>query len=250
MDIYLPADDSAVSWRPSMIWIHGAGEGSKSDGLSVQVCTFLAENGVVAASISYGPKAPRTESILSCKSAVRFLRQSSPYYKLDTSRIGVGGASLGGFLALMVSATYDSEAFQLEGTSVYPDYSDNVSLVLDFYGVVDFEELQLMDERIEKNPSTIRRLEKLSPSTYIGPQMAPTLILQGTADERVPDSQSRLLSDLLIQNDVTHELVLLDDIGHGFGLDQWHGKPLPQDISTEILQFLQLHYPLPRILKN
>lgn len=250
MDIYIPSDDTSVLWRPSMIWMHGAGEGDKEDELSVQVCTFLARNGIVAASINYGPKAPRTESILSCKSAVRFLRQSSPYYKLDTSRIGVGGSSLGGFLALMVSATQDTEAFQLDGTGTYPSFSDDVSLILNFYGFVDSEALQLMYDRIERNPSIVERLQKFSPSSYIGPKMAPTLTLHGTSDEFVPDSQSLLLNDLLNENKVSHELVLLDDVGHGFDLDQWNGKSHPLNVRARILQFLKHHYPLPRTLEN
>ncbi len=245
MDIYLPIENAHISWRPAFVWMHGAGKGDKADRRSVQICAFLARNGIVAASINYGPKAPRTESILSSKSAVRFLRQSSKYYKIDTSRIGIGGASLGGFLALMVSATSESENFQLNGTGVYPNVSDRVSLVVDFYGVVDFETLSATDEGTERSPAAIDRLRRISPSTYIGPHMVPTLILQGTADKNVPDSQSRLLSDLLTQNDVIHELLLLNGIGHSFDLNQWKGKPLPIDVEKRLLQFLGRHYPLP-----
>lgn len=118
MDIAEPVNDGASS-RPMIVWIHGGGfiQGSRADMRAV--CERWAARGYVAVTISYrlglhGPwplDAPfaydTAEVIRACyrgiqdvRTGLKFLVTRAQQFRIDTSRIVIGGASAGAFLAL------------------------------------------------------------------------------------------------------------------------------------------------------
>ena len=120
-DFYEPSGDTAGS-RPLIIWLHGGGFkfGNKtSGGLPLWSNTF-ARRGYVCACINYRlskrhPLKSFPDLILSCADAIEdlnraivFFKQHAQQYKIDTSRIILGGNSAGGMIALQ--AVYSSPA--------------------------------------------------------------------------------------------------------------------------------------------
>jgi len=117
LDLYQPAGDT-VTKRPALVWIHGGGftMGDKSSGRGM--ATFFARLGYVAVSINYRLLSPDgcggnpnptpicQQAALGAQhdaqAAVRWLRSHAAAYRIDTSRIAVGGASAGAVTSLLV----------------------------------------------------------------------------------------------------------------------------------------------------
>jgi acetyl esterase/lipase len=135
MDVYEPNGDTALL-RPLIIYLHtgsflpvplnGQCTGDKLDSASVEMCKRFAKKGYVVAAINYrlgwnplGDQDTRTGSLLNavyralqdCKSAVRYMRgtvaTASNPFRIDQSRIALGGQGSGGYVALAY-ATIDS----------------------------------------------------------------------------------------------------------------------------------------------
>ena len=128
MDIYEPTGDTAAV-RPLILYLHtgsflpvplnGQCTGDKSDSASVEMCMQLAKKGYVVASMNYrlgwnpvGDQDVRTGTLLNgvyralqdAKSCVRYFRKTiatmSNPYKIDDTRIAIGGQGSGGYVAL------------------------------------------------------------------------------------------------------------------------------------------------------
>jgi hypothetical protein len=137
MDIYEPTGDTLAA-RPLIIYLHtgsflptplnGQCTGDKSDSATVEMCMRFAKKGYVAVAINYrlgwnptGDQDTRTGTLLNAvyralqdaKSCVRYFRKTiatmSNPYKIDDTKIALGGQGSGGYVALAY-ATVDSYA--------------------------------------------------------------------------------------------------------------------------------------------
>jgi acetyl esterase/lipase len=258
LDLYLPAPkptDAPLS--PALVWIHGGGwsKGTKSEARAVEICTTLAEAGYVAVSIDYRlGDAAWPQNLLDCKNAVRFLRSKAGEFGLDPDRLAVAGGSAGGHLALMVA--YTTGQPDLEPAQPYPDQSSAVRCVINMYGITNILTRVKTDAQghptSEPNPGSALRvfdittvtdpLLKLgSPVNHITPASPPTLILHGRADATVDYLQAEELARVLQQNQVPHQLHLIDGIGHTFAFQTWGKRKLPQDLRPLVFAFLNQH---------
>jgi len=120
-DFYEPAGDS-TAFRPLIIWLHGGGfkfGKKKSGGLPLWGKEF-ARRGYVCAAINYrlSKKHPLknyrdliegcAEAVEDVQKAIRYFKAHSRQFRVDTSRIILGGNSAGGMIALQ--AVYSSAA--------------------------------------------------------------------------------------------------------------------------------------------
>ena len=170
MDVYQPTGDT-VTKRPLVVWVHGGGfsGGNKTSPEIVDEATVLAKEGYVTASISYRLSAngcsaavPTGECITAIKdaqhdaqAAVRFLRSMATTYRIDPTRIAIGGTSAGAITALNVAYGADDP-----GTSGTPGVSSAVSAAVSLSGA------------------------RLGTAPNAGEP--PTLLFHGTADTIVP----------------------------------------------------------------
>jgi beta-galactosidase len=254
LDLYLPARAETDPPVPGVVWIHGGGwtGGDKAGGREKAVCAVLVQAGYVCASVNYrlGDGA-WPGNLLDCKNAVRFLRAHAAEYHVDPSRIAVMGGSAGAHLALMVGLTGDEPA--LEPTAPYPNVTDEVSAIGDFYGMADFLSPQQVgparqplatpsDQAVRvfgRSLSADPALWKLaSPVSHIGADSPPVFIAHGLIDPMVDFRQSEALDQALSAKGVAHRLVLLEGIGHTFDLTRWNHKPMPHDLRPDLLQFM------------
>lgn len=139
LDLYQPAGDD-LPRRSAIVWIHGGGfyQGSKSDAPMSTLARDFARRGYVTVSIDYrlertsiadlNLRQPILDAMHDARAAVRWLRAHADDYRIDPSKIAIGGGSAGAFTSLMVA--YGSG----EGDSGNPGYSSAVGAVVDFWG--------------------------------------------------------------------------------------------------------------------
>jgi acetyl esterase/lipase len=164
LDVYQPTGDT-VTARPAIVWVHGGSFccGDKTSGEIVDEANNFAKRGYVNFSINYrlepggcSASAPTTNCIRAIQqatedahTAVRFIRAHASTYKVDTTRIAIGGSSAGAITALNV------------GFGSGEDPAGSVKAAVAISGA------QLV-------------------SAPIGPGDAPSLLFHGTSDTTVP----------------------------------------------------------------
>src|SRR5574343_512246 len=163
LDFYEPTGDTAQA-RPLIIWAHGGSflAGTKADGDVVSLSQHFAKKGYVCASIDYRTGFFPIDSVNSVKAVVRAVQdmkasirffyadaQGANTYKIDTTKIYIGGSSAGAITALHVAYLDDeckisdylnSAAITtlggLEGSSGNPGYSTTVHGVINLCGAL------------------------------------------------------------------------------------------------------------------
>jgi para-nitrobenzyl esterase len=183
LDVYQPQGDTATA-RPLFIWIHGGGfsGGAKTDLDIIALCQVFARKGYVTVSPAYRLEpsgrlntalAMTTETLRALqdiKAAVRYLRAHKTEFKIDDTRILLGGTSAGGVLSLLF-AYWDPEEIpdavdvaangSIEGSSGTPGVSSAISGIVNCWGGV-------------------------GDSTWLNNAKLPAISFHGTADPTVP----------------------------------------------------------------
>jgi dienelactone hydrolase len=115
LDLYQPTGDTQTK-RPALVWVHGGGfsGGDKTNIVPVDVANTFAKLGYVVVSINYrllgsncvaNPSGCTTAAIEAqhdAQAAVRWLRANASTYKIDATRIGIGGESAGAITSALV----------------------------------------------------------------------------------------------------------------------------------------------------
>jgi poly(3-hydroxybutyrate) depolymerase len=213
LDVYQPTGDTAKA-RPLVIFMFGGGwaVGKKTDGDMVLLSQSFAKKGYVSASIQYrldtSVNANKTiamfRAMQDAKAAVRFLRAHKSDYKIDDSRIMMGGCSAGAFNSLLV-AFLDSKEIPssidttkvggLEGNSGTPGVSSAINGVISNWGAID--------------------------STWLYNNKIPVICFAGTADPVVPFDHNGALAGaacinrVLVRQGVYSVLKPFPGMGHG-----------------------------------
>jgi acetyl esterase/lipase len=212
LDLAEPNDRSGKP-RPAVVVIHGGGwvEGDKfsftlgGHEAPANIEGF-AELGFVAASINYrlAKDAPFPAALEDCKCAVRWLRAHAKDYHIDPDHIGAYGNSAGGHLALLLGMVGKDAG--LEGDGPNRDQSSLVQAVVSDSGPLDLlyqhrhdclkdVVVQFMGGPPEGDRAALYR--KASPSSRIGPDTPPILLIYGGADEQVPvQTADQFVADL------------------------------------------------------
>ena len=145
VNIYVPDDEENP---PLFIMVHGGGFVS-NDATSRQaqlMYRYFRDHGYACASVNYrlAQEEKYPAALLDVKAAVRFLRAHAVVYGYDASNISIFGESAGGYLATMAAVTGDDEFCDLAyvDEDIYGDVSSKISVLVDFYGVVDMTTIQ------------------------------------------------------------------------------------------------------------
>jgi para-nitrobenzyl esterase len=164
MDIYEPTGDNETA-RPLIIWAHGGSfiSGSKTDNDVVTLADRFVKKGYVFASINYrlGINWPFNQNnatkavvraVQDMKASIRFFyedRATTDTYKIDTTKIYIGGTSAGAITALhlayldqeceileFISTSELNDLGGIEGTSGYAGYSTEIQGVISLAGAL------------------------------------------------------------------------------------------------------------------
>ena len=178
--IFFPKNLSQSDIRPAFVFFHPGGWTMGEPEWGYDLCHHFSKFDMVAISFEYrlssiGGYCP-ADAVLDAKSAVRWTRQHSPEFGIDSDMVIVGGISAGGHLAActaMIPGMDDPEdnlgyspvpqALALQSTPVNPA----------IYG----QFIQLLQGR--------EKPEDLSPSHHVKADLPPMCLVQGTADEIV-----------------------------------------------------------------
>jgi predicted esterase len=144
LDVYQPRGDTQTK-RPALVWVHGGGfsGGDKADLADADVSSTFARLGYVVVSINYrmittpcgGASIPpacfaaAVDAQHDAQAAVRWLRRNAAAYRLDTTRIGIGGISAGAITATEVGLRPEDP-----GTSGNPGFSSAVGAFVSIAG--------------------------------------------------------------------------------------------------------------------
>jgi dienelactone hydrolase len=204
LDVYEPNGDTQTG-RPAIVWVHGGGfhAGDKGQGPFPKLARQFAQRGYVATSINYrllgtdkcagvepvpeSCKAAAIEAQHDAQAAVRWLRAHAAEYRIDPTRIAIGGGSAGAVTALLVGAHSEDV-----GSSGTPDQSSKVGGVVSISGVLPPDGQALL-----------------------GPGDAPTLWFIGSEDPLITD-ENRVVANAatLYSAGVTSILEVLQGAGH------------------------------------
>jgi para-nitrobenzyl esterase len=204
LDLYQPTGD-AITKRPALVWVHGGGftKGDKSSGAGK--ATFFARLGYVAVSINYRLLSPigcggNPDPTPTCEqaalgaqhdaqAAVRWLRNNAATYKIDTSRIAIGGGSAGAVTSLLVDWRPEDP-----GDSGNPGPSSKVRAAVSVSGGAPTNEFITSDD-------------------------GPALFIHGTEDQVVPYEWAVRNAGAMYNLGIFTVLEPIDGAGHGLPAD-------------------------------
>ena len=237
MDIYLP--DSVKNLTPVIINIHGGAflMGDKADENTLSMLLPALKRGYAVVSINYrlSGEAKFPSQINDVKAAIRYVRANADKYHFNPNKIAVWGGSAGGHLSALAGTSGDVKELE-DLTQGNPEQSSRVEAVVDWFGPIDFLELdpqfkisgkgkpdhgeadspesKLLGKKISEVPELVK---KINPETYISSDDPPFFIQHGTIDHLIPTQQSVNFSEKLVKvlgkEKVT--LYLLQGADHG-----------------------------------
>jgi len=252
MAIYMPTRGTGP--HPLVVFVHGGGwrlDPEGSEGASgIAAVLQLARAGYVVAVPGYrtSGEAKFPAQLLDVKAAIRYAKTHAATYHASPTRVAVWGASAGGNLAALVATTCG--VLQLEPAAVGPAVPGGaripfidpatdscVRAAVDWFGPIDFSTMDAQaatDGQAGKvhglagSPESEylgcavatcpgERVQAADPIAYAGSRSAPTLIMHGLADRRVPWQQSQQFYDALQAQGVESRLMLVPDADHEFG---------------------------------
>ncbi|TWT38799.1 alpha/beta hydrolase [Blastopirellula retiformator] len=243
MHIYEPADHTAKSNSPAIVFFFGGGWTHGSPKQFFPHCELLAKQGMVAMAAEYRVASTHQVKPDSCvadaKSAVRWARANSDRLGIDSNKLAAGGGSAGGHLAACTAAldAYDEPAEDAQVSS-RPN-----ALVL-FNPAVVLAPVDKLPPGVQKRLSGLSRRmgtdpEKLSPYHHLHKKMPPTIIFHGKADTTVPYQTVELFEEKMADLGCLCKLVGYKEAGHGF-FNQGRGdNSAYQDTTKQMTQFLR-----------
>jgi len=186
------------------------------------------------------PKYNSLEIVSDLHRAVRYIRYNASKFGIEPNKLGITGASSGGYLSLMMG-TSDTEA-DLNAKDPVDRVAGNVQAVACFFPPTDFLNFgqtgkvsmgtgQLSDYRaafefslwnkqskhFEMISDSTKLLEigrQISPIYHVTAQSAPTLIAHGDMDELIPLQQSKIFIAKLKELNVPCELMIKQGGAH------------------------------------
>jgi acetyl esterase len=209
LEVYNPPKMEANKKYPAMVFFYGGGWVGGSTSQFIPQAKYFAERGLICFLVDYRTKNKNKttpfESLKDAKSAMRFIRNNSAKFNVDTAKIIASGGSAGGHLAAATALI-----------SGYNEKTDDLSvscvpkgLVL-FNPVIDNGPGGYGYERIGagyKNFSPLHNIQKGAP---------PTIIFLGTKDKLIPVETMKYYQTVMQKVGSRCELFLYDGQDHGF----------------------------------
>ncbi len=237
--VYRPDPARFSGKRPALIIIHGGPEGQSRPGFLGRNNYWINELGIaiiqpnVRGSTGYGKTYlamdngyKREDSVKDIGTVINWIK-SDPM--LDRDRIGVYGASYGGYMTLATMTHYNDQmraAVDVVGIASFITFFQNTSAYRS-----DLRRVEYGDER---DPKMHAFLEQISPLTSASKITKPLMVVAGYNDPRVPYTEGQQIVKAVRANNAPVWWLMAKDEGHGFA------KKANQDYQflamTEFLQ--------------
>jgi dipeptidyl aminopeptidase/acylaminoacyl peptidase len=219
--VYRPRNLPAGARTPVIIDIHGGPEAQTRPGWNPGAQYFADQLGAtvilpnVRGSEGYGKNYLNLDNAEKREDSVRdigaLLDWIAAQPDLDAKRVAVYGQSYGGYMSLAVMTHYNDRlvgGVERYGISNWISFLQNTEAYRR-----DNRRAEYGDER---NPAMRKVLERISPLANVGKIGKPMLVMQGSNDPRVPQSESDQVVERLRRGGVETWYVVFADEGHGF----------------------------------
>lgn len=151
--------------------------------------------------------------------AIRYVRKNASVWGLDTSKIGISGASAGGHVATTLATSYNKEVYPamdtIDSISAYPDF------MFLLYPVVSMEtDITHLASRaclIGDNPSQ-ELIDEFSAEKHVTSTFPKTFLTRAQDDNAVSYENCLRLYNALVDSGVVTELKVFENGGHGRGI--------------------------------
>jgi acetyl esterase/lipase len=217
VDIFRP--ESTLGPVQGLLFLPGGGwQTANRAPLKERYGMRMARRGYVCVAGEYRvmDEAPWPAQIQDVKATIRWMRAHSDSLGIDPTAIVVGGKSAGGHLALLAAGTRGIDEFEGDGGN--STVSSDVAAVVGVAPVADLTEFArrpAMAKLFSDNPSAAL-VNAASPIAYAHGDYPPTLLIHGTADQRVPHAMTMRMYRALEQAGVPVDLLLYAGQDHFF----------------------------------
>ncbi len=207
--------------HPTIVWVHGGPEGQHRPSLNPIIQYFVAEReiAVVAPNIrgsnGYGREfrslddgKRRPDAVADIGALLDWISSSE---KLDGDRVGIHGASYGGYMVLAALVEYGDRiaaGSNMVGISHFVTFLENTGAYRR-----DQRRAEYGDER---DPKMREFLHDISPLTQADQIRSPLLVAHGKNDPRVPVGEAEQIVEAVRAHGNASWYVLAPDEGHGF----------------------------------
>jgi len=239
---------------PLVVFIQGSAWRKQDKYTAIPNLSHIAAKGYVIASVEIRESdiAPFPAALEDVKCAIRYMRKHAEQYGVDARRVAVWGDSSGGHLSLMTGLTIGDYNNGMHG-----DNSDEVSAVIDYYGVSDLLTLgrynDILDHDAADSPEGlfiggkvkehVELAKKASPvHQAMDKELPPFLIVHGDSDSIVHINQSVEMYKVLKEHG--HKVFFYKVVGGEHGMGVWNPHVL--DVTE---RFLSVHLYRPLIEK-
>jgi acetyl esterase len=204
--------------HPVVVYLHGGGWIGGSPRTHRKLGMQFAEAGYLTINVDYrlAPEHPFPAGLEDCLFAVKWTGENAKRWNGDVSRLAVGGDSAGGNLT---AATLTSLAAEKYAGPAKPKAALLIYGVYDFPATIKREKAGSIDGMVKAYAGAgypaILEDPRVSPLRAVKPgALPPSFIICGTADPLLPETHS--MADALKRADIRHEVVILEDMPHGF----------------------------------
>ena len=204
--------------HPVVVYLHGGGWIGGSSKTHRKLGMQFAEAGYLTINVDYrlAPEHPFPAGLDDCIYAVKWTGENAKRWNGDVSRLAVGGDSAGGNLT---AATLTSLAAEKYAGPAKPKAALLIYGVYDFPATIKREQAGSIDGMVKAYAGAgypaILEDPRVSPLRAVKPgALPPSFVICGTADPLLPETHA--IADALKRADIRHEVVILEDMPHGF----------------------------------
>ncbi len=204
--------------HPVVVYLHGGGWIGGSSKTHRKLGMQFAEAGYLTINVDYrlAPEHPFPAGLEDCLYAVKWTGENAKRWNGDASRLAVGGDSAGGNLT---AATLTSLAAEKYAGPAKPKAALLIYGVYDFPATMKREQAGSIDGMVKAYAGAgypaILEDPRVSPLRAVKPgALPPSFVICGTADPLLPETHA--MADALKRADIRHEVVVLEDMPHGF----------------------------------
>ncbi len=210
LHIFEPEKHQKTDKKPAIVFFFGGGWQSGTPKQFYSQSDLLAQQGIISFCAEYRVKSRNKttpfEAVEDAKSAIRWVRKHASELGIDPDRIIASGGSAGGHLA---ACTDLINGYEQKDENHKISSKPNATIL---YNPV----LDTTNKGFGTKAVGIERKTAISPIHHIRKNLAPTLLLHGTADKTVPFENAERYAKLMQKAGNHCTLISAKDKGHGF----------------------------------
>jgi acetyl esterase/lipase len=188
----------------------------------VDVAEWLNSKGITGIVLKY--RLP-SDSIMQDKSigplqdgqeAIRIVRRRAAEWGIDPEKIGIMGFSAGGHLASTLATHYNEKVYEtIDNVSARPDFAILIYPVISMIKPETHSGSRI--NLLGSNPDTLQII-RFSNQLQVTRDTPPVFLVHSTDDRSVPVVNSLGFYQACVKNNVTAEMHIFQQGGHGYGL--------------------------------